>query len=168
MNTTSVTFHPIGILRSSHTQPEATPIQPVYAGECPGRAELLPEFADGLADIEGFSHVYLLYWLHCALPARLRVRPFLQDIERGIFATRSPGRPNPLGLSLVRLLRREGHVLHFSGADMLDGTPLLDIKPYAPRFDTVANPRGGWTEEVDDATAQQRGRREFRSGSNAT
>ena len=159
MNSSCVTFHSIGVLRSPHTQPEATPIQPVYADDCPGRAELLPEFADGLADLEGFSHVYLLYWLHRAPPARLRVRPFLQDIERGIFATRFPGRPNPLGLSLVRLVRREGCVLHFCGADMLDGTPLLDIKPYAPRYDAVENPRGGWTEEVDDAIAWQRGSR---------
>lgn len=162
MNSASVTFRPIGVLRSPHTRPEDTPIQPVYADDCPGRAELLPEFGDGLTDLEGFSHVYLLYWLHRASPANnMRVRPFLQDIERGLFATRFPARPNPIGLSLVRLLRCEGHVLHFSGADMLDGTPLLDIKPYAPRYDAVADPRGGWTEEVDEAKAQQRGRRQW-------
>jgi len=118
MSTRSVNFRPIGILRSPHTQPEATPIQPVYAGDCPGRAELRPEFADGLADLEAFSHVYLVYWLHCAPPSRLRVKPFLQDKERGVFATRFPGRPNPMGRSLVRLLRREGRVLHFAGADI--------------------------------------------------
>jgi tRNA-Thr(GGU) m(6)t(6)A37 methyltransferase TsaA len=160
MNPARVIFHSIGVLRSLHTQPEATPIQPVFAGDSPGRAELLPEFADGLADLEGFSHLYLVYWLHRAAPARMRVRPYLQNIERGLFATRFPDRPNPIGLSLVRLLRCEGHVVHFAGADMLDGTPLLDIKPYAPRYDAVTRPRGGWTEDVDEATAQRRGRRQ--------
>jgi tRNA-Thr(GGU) m(6)t(6)A37 methyltransferase TsaA len=155
----SITFRPIGVIRSEHTSSEATPIQPVYAADCLGRAEVYPEFADGLADIEGFSHVYLLYWLHRADPPRLRVMPYLQDIERGIFATRAPCRPNPLGMSLVRLIRREGNVLHLAGIDVLDGTPLLDIKPYTPRYDSVENPRGGWTEQVDDAIARQRGRR---------
>jgi tRNA-Thr(GGU) m(6)t(6)A37 methyltransferase TsaA len=163
MNPASVTFRPIGILRSPHTRAEVTPIQPVYAADCLGRAEILTEFAEGLADIEGFSHLYLLYWLHLAEPLQLRVRPFLQDVEHGVFATRAPCRPNPLGLSLVRLLRREGNVLHLSGVDVIDGTPLLDIKPYAPRYDTVDNPRSGWTEEVDEQTAQQRGRRDYRS-----
>jgi tRNA (Thr-GGU) A37 N-methylase len=101
-----------------------------------------------------------LYWLHRAPRARLRVRPFLQDVTHGVFATRHPARPNPLGLSLVRLVRREGGMLHFLGADMLDGTPLLDIKPYARRYDAVAKPRGGWTEEVDEVTARRRGRRQ--------
>jgi tRNA-Thr(GGU) m(6)t(6)A37 methyltransferase TsaA len=164
MNPTSVTFRPIGILRSPHMRAEATPIQPVYARDCPGRAEISPEFADGLADIEGFSHVYLLYWLHRADPPQLRVKPYLQDMEHGIFATRAPCRPNPIGLSLVRLVRREGRALYLAGVDVLDGTPLLDIKPYAPRYDTVDNPRGGWTEEVDDATARRRGRRGYRGG----
>jgi tRNA-Thr(GGU) m(6)t(6)A37 methyltransferase TsaA len=164
MNPSSVTFRPIGVIHSEHTSADATPIQPVYAAACIGRVEILPEFADGLADIEGFSHVYLLYCLHRADPPQLRVKPYLQDVERGIFATRAPCRPNPIGLSLVRLLRREGNILHFAGADVLDGTPLLDLKPYSPRHDTVENPHGGWTEEVDEQTAQQRGRRNYRGG----
>lgn len=160
MNPDAVTFRPIGVIRSEHTATDATPIQPVFARDCLGRAEIFLEFADGLADIEGFSHLYLLCWLHRADPPQLRVKPYLQDVTHGIFATRAPSRPNPIGLSLVRLLRREGRVLHLAGVDVLDGTPLLDLKPYAPRFDTVENPRGGWTEEVDEATAQQRGRRQ--------
>lgn len=159
MNHRTVTFAPIGTVRSPHTDPEQTPIQPVYAEGLRGRVELLPEFSAGLADIEGFSHIYLIYWLHRAEAARLRVRPFLEDTERGIFATRAPWRPNPIGMSLVRLVAREGDVLIIEGVDVLDGTPLLDIKPYAPRYDQVEDPRGGWTEAVDDSTARARGRR---------
>jgi tRNA-Thr(GGU) m(6)t(6)A37 methyltransferase TsaA len=130
--------------------------------------ELFSEFAEGLADIEGFSHVYLIYWLHRAAPAQLRVKPFLEDREHGIFATRAPCRPNPIGLSLVRLVRREGPTLLLEGVDVLDGTPLLDLKPYSPRYDTVEQPRGGWTDRVDEATAQTRGRRGYRSDTSAS
>jgi tRNA-Thr(GGU) m(6)t(6)A37 methyltransferase TsaA len=161
MNPTSITFRPIGVIRSEHTSADATPIQPIYARDCPGRAEILPEFADGLADIEGFSHLYLIYHLDRADPPQLRVMPYLQDVEHGIFATRAPCRPNPIGLSLVRLLRREGCVLHLAGMDVLDGTPLLDIKPYAPRYDTVEKPCGGWTDAIDGSIARSRGRRGF-------
>lgn len=156
-----ILFKPVGHIRSAHHCAEATPAQPAYAEDCHGEAVLLPEFADGLADIEGFSHIYLLYLLDRATQPRLRVRPFLHDCEHGIFATRSPCRPNPLGMSLVRLLRREGHVLHLAGVDILDGTPLLDIKPYSPRFDAVESPRGGWTDEVSAEKAQQLGRRGY-------
>jgi len=158
-----ITFQPIGVIRSKHTRPEETPIQPVFARGCRGRAEILPQFAAGLRDLEGFSHVYLLYALHRAEPPRLLVKPYLQDVVRGVFATRAPCRPNPIGLSLVRLVRRQGRVLHLDGVDVLDGTPLLDVKPYAPRFDAVKNPRGGWTEEVDEAMARRRGRRNYRA-----
>ncbi|MDD3178805.1 MAG: tRNA (N6-threonylcarbamoyladenosine(37)-N6)-methyltransferase TrmO [Opitutaceae bacterium] len=159
LNRAAISLHPIGVIHSDHTSADATPIQPIYARDCPGWAEIFPEFADGLADIEGFSHLYLLYWLHRADPPQLRVRPYMQDVKHGIFATRAPCRPNPIGLSLVRLVRREGNVLHLAGVDALDGTPLLDVKPYAPRFDTVENVRGGWTEEVSEAAARRRGQR---------
>lgn len=161
MNSDVITFRPIGTIRSEHREAESTPIQPVYAEDCLGRAELQPEFADGLDDIEGFSHVYLIYSLHQAPLPRLRVKPFLQDCEHGIFATRAPCRPNAIGISLVRLLRREGAILHLAGIDILDGTPLLDIKPYSPRFDTVESPRGGWTDFVSEAEARILGRRGF-------
>lgn len=163
MTTANITFRPIGWICSPHIEPAATPIQPIYAKNCLGRAELLPEFAEGLADIEGFSHVYLIYHLHRASAAQLRVKPFLQDVEHGVFATRAPCRPNPIGLSLVRLIRHEGNILHLAGVDILDGTPLLDLKPYSPRFDAVENPRGGWTDDVSDAEAQSRGRRDFKA-----
>jgi tRNA-Thr(GGU) m(6)t(6)A37 methyltransferase TsaA len=161
MNPVSLSYLPIGVIRSEHTSADATPIQPVYARDSLGRAEIFAEYADGLADIEGFSHLYLIYHLDRADPPQLRVKPYMQDIERGIFATRAPCRPNAIGLSLVRLLRRTGNILLLAGVDVLDGTPLLDIKPYAPRYDAVDNPRGGWTEQVDDETAGRRGRRGY-------
>jgi len=159
-----ITFHPIGVVRTGHTDPDRTPIQPAFAEGCAGRAEILPQYAEGLCDLEGFSHVYLLYHLHRAGPARLTVKPYLEDSERGVFATRAPCRPNPIGLSLVKLLRREGRVLHLEGLDILDGTPLLDIKPYSGRFDRIEASRDGWQEGLDDADALRRGRREGQGG----
>jgi tRNA-Thr(GGU) m(6)t(6)A37 methyltransferase TsaA len=155
---------PIGRIRSPHTRSEETPIQPVFAEGVQGRAEILPEYADGLQDLDGFSHIWLLYWFHQAGSPRLIVQPFLQDVEHGVFATRAPTRPNPLGLSLVRLVRREGRVLHLEDVDVLDGTPLLDLKPYVPQFDYRTGVRTGWLEAVDEQTAQRRGRRQFPGG----
>jgi len=155
----SIVYRPIGVIRSEHTKPEETPIQPVYSEGCQGRAEVLPEFATGLRDLEGFSHVYLIYHMHKADPPRLAVKPFLQDVERGVFATRAPCRPNPIGLSIVKMVGREGNILHLDGVDVLDGTPLLDIKPYTARFDCIGGTRNGWQDEVDEETARLRGSR---------
>ena len=160
----NIVFRPIGVIRSEHVVSQETPIQPVYAWDCLGRVELLPEFADGLHDIDGFSHIYLIYHFDRAEAAKLRVKPFLQDTERGVFSTRAPCRPNAIGLSVVELLRREGNVLHFAGADILDGTPLLDIKPFTSKFDGVTPTRSGWQDEVDEETVQMRGKRGFRGG----
>ncbi len=157
-----IVFAPIGVIHSEHTKPSDTPIQPVYAQGCSGRVEILPQYAEGLRDLEGFSHNYLIYQLHKAGPVRLSVKPFLQDVEHGVFATRAPCRPNPIGLSIVRLLRREGAMLHIDGVDVLDGTPLLDIKPYSARFDRIETTRNGWQDEVDEPTARQRGLRGYR------
>jgi tRNA-Thr(GGU) m(6)t(6)A37 methyltransferase TsaA len=159
---TSVTYTPIGVIRSEHRRPEETPIQPVYARDCCGRAEILTQYAEGLKDLDGFSHLLLLYHFHRAGEPLLTVVPFTDDEPRGIFATRAPRRPNPIGLSLVRLVRIEGTVLHLSDVDILDGTPLLDIKPYVPRFERAENATGGWTQTVDEETAARRGRRGFR------
>jgi len=158
----NIVYWPIGVIRSEHTRAENTPIQPVFSEECRGRVEVLPEYAAGLRDLEGFSHVYLLYHLHKAATPKLIVKPFLQNVERGVFATRAPCRPNPIGLSIVRLIRREDTVLHLDGVDVLDGTPLLDIKPYVARFDRIDDTRNGWQSEVDDETARRQGRRGFR------
>ena len=152
---------PIGVVRTPHTRPEDTPIQPVFAKGVPGRVEVLPGFEEGLRDIEGFSHVYLLYAFDRASAPRLSVTPYLEDTERGVFATRAPCRPNAIGMSLVRLVSREGAVLHVEDVDILDGTPLLDIKPYVARFDSREDVRSGWSEDIDEDTAWERGRRGF-------
>jgi tRNA (adenine37-N6)-methyltransferase len=160
---THLVYTPIGTIYSEHVAADETPIQPVFAKGCSGRAEILPEFAEGLRDLEGFSHVYLIYHFHQAGPAKLTVKPFLQDVEHGIFATRAPRRPNAIGLSVVELVRREGNVLYFNGVDILDGTPLLDIKPYTAKFDRIETTRNGWQDEVDEETARVRGKRDFRA-----
>ena len=157
----SFVYKPIGVIRSEHIKPEKTPIQPVYSEGCQGRAEVFPEFSAGLRDLEGFSHIYLIYHMHRADASRLLVKPFLQDVERGVFATRAPCRPNPIGVSIVRLVRREGNILYLDDVDALDGTPLLDIKPYTARFDRIDGTRNGWQDEVDEETARRRGRREL-------
>ncbi len=158
----------IGVIHSPHARPEETPIQPVFARGIQGTAELLREYADGLRDIEGFSHLYLIYWLHRADAPRLVVKPFLDDTPRGVFATRAPCRPNPIGLSVVRLVRRDANVLHLEDVDVLDGTPLLDVKPYVPRFNPAEGIRCGWVESVDEQVAAERGRRAYGQGSNST
>lgn len=160
----SINFKSIGVIRSEHVLAQQTPIQPNYAKGCKGRAVIFTEFEEGLRDLEGFSHLYLIYQLHQAEAAKLIVKPFLQDIERGVFSTRSPCRPNAIGLSILELVRREGNVLHLDGVDILDGTPLLDIKPYSAKFDRIETSRNGWYDEVDEAMARHRGRRGYRGG----
>jgi len=161
MNLKAIPYRPIGVIHSEHLQPEKTPIQPVYARECRGRAEVFPEYAAGLRDLEDFSHLYLIYHFHRAEPAPLLVKPYLQDAERGVFATRFQSRPNPIGLSVVELERIEGNILYLKGVDILDGTPLLDIKPYTAKFDGIAARQSGWQDEVDDTSARRYGRRNY-------
>lgn len=157
----AVTYRPIGVIHGPHDDPKATPIQPVFAQGVAGRVEVFPEYAEGLDDLDGFSHIYLLYHFDRSPGVKLKVKPFLQDVPRGVFATRSPARPNPIGFSVVRLLRREGATLFAEDLDVLDGTPLLDIKPFVERFDYRPDTRSGWQEQVSDETARERGRREF-------
>jgi tRNA-Thr(GGU) m(6)t(6)A37 methyltransferase TsaA len=162
--TDTITFKPIGVIRSQHMEARRTPIQPIYAKGCKGRVEIFPEFTEGLSDLQGFSHIYLIFHFNQAGPVKLIVKPFLQDIARGVFSTRAPCRPNGIGLSIVELIGREGNVLLLDGVDILDGTPLLDIKPYSARFDRLENTRNGWQDEVDEESAQGLGRREYKSG----
>jgi tRNA-Thr(GGU) m(6)t(6)A37 methyltransferase TsaA len=156
-----VLYRPIGVVRSEHVAPEKTPIQSIYAHGCRGQAEILPEYAEGLTDLEGFSHIYLIYDLHRAQDSSLVAKPYLQDVERGVFATRAPSRPNRIGLSIVKLLYREGNVLHLDWVDILDGSPLLDIKPYVGRFDRIEHTQDGWQDGVDEETARRRGKRGY-------
>lgn len=156
-----IVFHPIGLIRSEHQEPGKTPIQPVFAEGCAGTVELFPAYAAGLEGLGEFTHIYLLYALHRQTEARLRVKPFMGDHETGIFATRHPARPNPLGISLVALRAIEGNVLRIGGCDILDQTPLIDIKPYIPRFDHISDASGGWTSVIDDQTARERGKRDY-------
>lgn len=141
-----VTYTPIGIVHSPFTEPDGTPIQAAAAEGVTGRIELLPEFVDGLQDLEGFSHVVLLYHCHQAGAPQLQVTPFLDHQTRGVFATRAPSRPNPIGVSVVRLVEIDGSTIQIRDLDVLDGTPLLDIKPYVPEFDVRQPARTGWLE----------------------
>jgi len=136
-------LRPIGVIRSPFTDPASTPIQSARS-VARGTVEVDGACADGLQDVEGFSHLILIYVFHQSAGYSLRVTPFLDRVERGLFATRYPARPNPVGLSVVRLLARRGNVLEIEGVDMLDGTPLLDIKPYVPEFDSRPEARTGW------------------------
>lgn len=134
----------IGVIRSRFRAVEGIPIQPVADPEGLGEAHLDPALIEGLADLVGFERIWLLTWLHRAPPARLTVSPFLDARSHGVFATRSPCRPNPIGLACVRLLGIDGAVLRFAGCDLLDGTPLLDLKPYVPEFDAFPGVACGW------------------------
>jgi tRNA-Thr(GGU) m(6)t(6)A37 methyltransferase TsaA len=140
---TTFTFTPIGVIHSPFTEQEGMPIQSARS-TAEGRVEIDAAYAEGLKDIEGFSHIYLLYVFDRTSETRLTVYPFLDDQPHGVFSTRFPGRPNPIGLSVVELLRREGTTLHVAGVDVLDGTPLLDLKPYVPQFDHHPATRTGW------------------------
>ena len=133
----------VGIIRSPFIEKSKTPIQPTRS-KAKGWVDVYEEFADGLQDIEGFSHVILLYVFHGSSGYQLRVKPYLDQQLRGLFSTRYPCRPNPIGLSIVELLGREGTRLEIGGVDILDETPLLDIKPYIPDFDFRNNVRTGW------------------------
>ena len=141
-----VTYRPIGVVRSPFTRRDGMPLQSVAAAEVTGRVELLSELAPALRDLEGFSHLHLITHLHRSAPGDLVVKPFLDDVPRGVLATRSPRHPNPIGLSVVRLLAVSEAVLEVAGLDLLDGTPVLDIKPYVPTFDAIAAERTGWLE----------------------
>jgi tRNA-Thr(GGU) m(6)t(6)A37 methyltransferase TsaA len=135
---------PIGVVRSPHRTAAGTPIQPAYAEQVDGEIVVDRRFESALADIEGFERIWLVYWFDRTGPFKPRVVPYRDTREHGLFATRAPSRPNPIGLSVVRLLGREGNVLRVRGLDILDGTPLLDIKPYVPEFDAFPSSRTGW------------------------
>jgi tRNA-Thr(GGU) m(6)t(6)A37 methyltransferase TsaA len=137
--------HPIGLIHSPFTEKGETPIQAAFS-QAQGTVEVYAEYVAGLQDIEGFSHITLLYWFNQSEGYQLVVRPFLDRVKRGLFAVRYPARPNPIGISVVELVERDGNQLRVRGLDVLDGTPLLDIKPFVPAFDHRESARVGWLE----------------------
>ena len=145
-----IRYKPIGTIHSPFHEPKGMPIQPAGARGVSGTVVLADDFVPGLQDLEGFSHIILLYHLHLAPSCSLKVKPFLDTEERGLFATRAPARPNPIGLSVVRLTSVAWNILHIQNVDIVDGTPLLDVKPYIPQFDAQDAERIGWlTGKVD-------------------
>jgi tRNA-Thr(GGU) m(6)t(6)A37 methyltransferase TsaA len=142
-----ITYEPIGVIHSPFVESKGTPIQPGATEGITGTVEVFPQYAAGLKDIEGFSHLILLYHLHRAKGSPLLTKPFMDDEVRGIFAIRGPSRPNPIGISVVRLMTVENNILHIQDVDILNGTPLLDIKPYVPEFDARETERIGWLEK---------------------
>lgn len=141
-----ISFKSIGVIHTPFTSREGMPIQPSGAEGIKGTIELNEELVDGLSDLSGFSHIYLIYHFHRSEGFNLQVTPFLDNKVHGVFATRAPMRPNPIGISVVKLLAVRGNVLEIENADMLDGTPLLDIKPYIPAFDIYETEKCGWME----------------------
>lgn len=139
-----IVYKPIGIIHSPFKEPTGTPIQPTAGKNIEGTVEVFQEYADGLEDLDGFSHIILLYHFHLCGEAKLKVKPFMDDNEHGIFAIRGPARPNPIGISVTRLLKVEGNILHIRDIDILEGTPLLDIKPFVPEFDVKQEVKTGW------------------------
>jgi tRNA-Thr(GGU) m(6)t(6)A37 methyltransferase TsaA len=143
-----IVINPIGVILTPHEKIEGMPVQPSGAAGIRGRAVLNEEFVEGLMDLEGFSHATLVYHFHKTEGYALTVIPFMDTKAHGIFATRAPKRPNHIGLSTVRILSIEGNTVVFDGADMLNETPLIDIKPYFPKYDSPTDTRAGWLEEA--------------------
>jgi len=157
-----VTYQQIGTVHSPFQDIRDMPIQPSGASGIRGTVEIDSEYVAGLKDLEGFSHIILLYYFHQVRESKLLVVPFMDTERRGIFACRAPKRPNPIGLSVVKLLSIEGNILHVENIDILDGTPLLDIKPYVPEFDEHPAERVGWLEQARGMVLNKRSDARFR------
>jgi tRNA-Thr(GGU) m(6)t(6)A37 methyltransferase TsaA len=151
-----ITYKPIGIIHSPFKEPKGTPIQPAGAKGIDARVEVFREYTEGLKDVEGFSHVILLYHFHLSKGSSLKAKPFMDDEERGVFAMRGPSRPNSIGISVVHLMGIEENVLHIQDVDIVDKTPLLDIKPYVPEFDIIEVEKIGWFEKNVHKLATER------------
>lgn len=153
---TEIVFTPIGTVRSPFCDPKDMPIQPVGARDVRGTIELDPTYAAGLKDLAGFSRIIVLYHFHRSSGYSLEVIPFLDKTPHGVFATRAPRRPNAIGLSILRLASIDGATLHVLDVDILDGTPVLDIKPYVPAFDAYPDERTGWLTTTSEAAGTVR------------
>jgi tRNA (adenine37-N6)-methyltransferase len=150
---TKLEMEPIGVIETPFREPAGTPVQPSRADGARGRVRVEPRYWAGLKDLAGFERIWLIYWFHRAPECRLLVTPFLDQRQHGVFATRAPARPSPIGMSAVRLLAIGEGVLEVADADILDGTPLVDIKPYVPEFDCHAASKAGW---LDESASQRR------------
>ncbi len=157
-----IELNPIGIIHTPFTKPEGMPIQPAGATAIHGTIDVFEEFHAGLKDVDSFSHIILLYHFHRSHGFKLHVVPFMDSEPRGLFATRAPRRPNPVGVSVVQLNKIENGVLHIQNVDILDGTPLLDIKPYVPEFDSTANIRTGWLEQAGKSVSSHKSDNRFK------
>ena len=142
----TIKYEPIGLVHSPFAEVKGTPVQPSRSEGARGTVEIFPEYAECLSDLDGFSHIILICHFDRAREYRLKVVPYLDTVPRGLFSTRSPSRPNPIGLSVVRLIGIEGNLLTIEGVDLLDGTPVLDIKPYLGRHEQPQGVRCGWFE----------------------
>ncbi|MBU2497639.1 MAG: tRNA (N6-threonylcarbamoyladenosine(37)-N6)-methyltransferase TrmO [Proteobacteria bacterium] len=162
MSKKAITYHAVGIIHTPFHEIEKMPIQPSGATGIRGRIDLFPEYAPALKDLDGFSHIILLYHFHRVSGSELIVTPFLDTQPRGVFATRAPKRPNPIGISVVKLLSVEGATLLIENVDILDGTPLIDIKPYVPEFDHQPADRLGWLEKAREKAREKRSDNRFK------
>lgn len=147
-----IILNPIGVIHTPFKDIKNMPIQPVAAEGVKGTIELLPEYADGLKDLEGFSYITLIYHFHKVKGYQLQVVPFMDTEKHGIFACKAPKRPNPIGISTVKLIGIKGNVIHIEQADMLDDTPLIDIKPFYPRYDNREQANVGWLEKSNNVS----------------
>ena len=157
-----INYQSIGVIHTPWKEIGGMPIQPSGAAGVRGTIELFPQFVTGLVDLDGFSYIILLYHFHLVQEASLTVTPFLDTQPHGLFSTRAPKRPNPIGISVVKLTHLEGNMLAVEGIDVLDGTPLLDIKPYVPEFDHHAEVRLGWLEKAQGRSLRKRSDDRFR------
>jgi len=142
-----IIYRPIGVIRTPFKSPVGVPIQPSAGKGIRGLIEIFPEYVEGLKDLEGFSHIILIYHFHLVKRFSLKIIPYMDKEYRGVFATRAPARPNPIGISVVRLVKIEENKLYIEDVDIVDGTPLLDIKPYVPEFDYRPEVKIGWLEK---------------------
>lgn len=157
-----IRYTPIGLIHSPFKEVKGMPIQPAGAKGVAGTVEIEPDYGGGLKDIEGFSDIILIYHFHLSEGYSLEVKPFMDDNLHGVFATRAPRRPNPIGISVVRLVRVEGCTLYIEDVDVVDGTPLLDIKPYVPEFDVRVTERIGWLSGKADKAHEMRADERFK------
>jgi tRNA-Thr(GGU) m(6)t(6)A37 methyltransferase TsaA len=153
-----MTYESIGIIHTTFKDKSSTPIQGVFAPDSIGEIEIFPQYTDGLKDIAGFSHLILIYHFHLAEGYSLLTRPFLDNESKGIFSIRHFNRPNPIGMSIVRLDKVKGNILTVGEVDIIDGTPLLDIKPYMPDFDVRHDVKKGWYEHASNRHEYERGK----------